>query len=47
MKGGTWVSTLGQAGGEGLLHPMGVRSQGWAPGAGQVTAHPARQLLLC
>lgn len=32
MKGGTRVSTLGQVGGEGPLHPTGVRSQGWAPG---------------
>lgn len=47
MKGGTRVSTLEQEGGEGPLHPKGVRSQGWAPGAVQATPHPAEQLLLC
>lgn len=32
MKGGTRVSTLGQVGREGPLHPTGVGSQGWIPG---------------
>lgn len=34
------VSTQGQKVGEGPLHPEGVRSLGWVPGAGQATLPP-------
>lgn len=44
MKGGTRVSTLGQVGGEGPLHPTRVRSEGWAPGG---RPGPPPKLLLC